>query len=132
MTKRRWKHWGGVLSVMCVTAGGMVFAAGTAYADVDLYLGNGNFSHAAWTENGDTLRVCDEKADGMGTRAYIYRPDYEESDTGTVLIKVSDPKSDGNCVAVSKDISENIEIALKVCAYRGDVVQPCVHYNYLR
>ena len=60
-------------------------------------------------------------------RGYIYVPDHDQSDTGTVLIKASDPSSDGNCVAVSKNISESAIISIKVCKYQGARVDFCDH-----
>lgn len=78
-----------------------------------------------WTENGDTLTVCDQRSDGWGTRGYIYQPTPGDPFNGTVLIKVSDPEHDGDCVAVSKNLSETISIAIKVCNYQGAKIAAC-------
>jgi hypothetical protein len=80
---------------------------------------------AVWIENGDTLRVCDHSADGHGVRGYIYLPNPRDRANGEVLIKASDPKSDGNCVTASKNLNETINIAIKVCRYQGSWVGNC-------
>ena len=92
---------------------------------IELFAKHGMENIAYWTEDGDALRVCDWSADGWGVRAYIYRPKSTDASSGEVLIKASDPKSDDNCAAASKNIPENIDIGLKVCKYRGDRVEYC-------
>ncbi|MFD6419840.1 hypothetical protein [Streptomyces sp. NPDC060194] len=97
----------------------LMFASGTAQADAAVGISDGS-GYATWTENGDTLTVCDTASDGWGVRGYIYRPYAGNPGNGDVLIKAS---SGGNgCVAVSKDIAENIAISIKVVNYKGDEI----------
>lgn len=107
----------------------MMAWAGPAYADA--YLSTNSYGgNATWTENGDTLTVCDTKADGYGVRGYIYEPYLDDFENGTVLIKGNDPSSDGNCASFAENISETIRIGMKVCQYKGDWVGYC-HYAVL-
>lgn len=104
-----------------------VIASGTASASntyVEAY-GDAYMGSADWVENGDTLVVCDERPDGWGIRGYVYQPNPGDPYNGTVLIKASDPKDDGVCAWVSKDLSETMTIALKVCAYKGARIEYC-------
>lgn len=87
---------------------------------------------AGWTENGDTLTVCDLSSDGYGVRGYIYTPNSSsDPGNGTVLIKGNDPSNDGNCATFAKDLSETSHISIKVCEYAGDVVTAC-RYTAIR
>jgi hypothetical protein len=99
--------------------------AGTAYANdatVDVLDDSG---HATWIENGDTLFVCDDAADGWGVRGYIYEPNAGDPANGTVLIKASDGKYDNECASVSVNVDESIRLSIKVCNYKGASVILC-------
>jgi hypothetical protein len=104
--------------------------AGTAYAHdqtvqlVDRWWGY-HYGYATWTENGDTLKVCDTFSDGYGVRAYVYVPYTGDEENGTVLLKVSDPSNDGNCASTTKNINETTTISLKVCEYAGATIDSC-------
>ena len=60
-------------------------------------------------------------------RGYIYDPNLNDHENGTVLIKVNDSSSDGNCASTSRNINETMVIGIKVCQYKGDWVGSC-HY----
>ena len=92
-----WMRRAGI--AFAAAAVGVVISVGSASAaDGGLFTANGS-GHAKWTENGDTLEVCDDYPDNKGVRAYIYRPNAGDPANGTVLIKGDDPKtSDGCCV----------------------------------
>lgn len=123
--KNSWVRRAGV--VVAVAAVGVVVNAGIASAANGSVSVSDNSGYASWLENGDTLTVCDSKADGWGVRGYIYRPYNADPANGTVLIKLSDPSSDGKCEAVSKNIDESIAISIKVCNYKGDSLIFCEH-----
>ena len=113
--------------MLAAAAAGVMVTAGTAYANdafVSVLDGSGN---AAWIENGDTLSVCDSKADGWGVRGYIYVPDFDGSADGAVMIKVNDPSAAGDCVSASMDLPEQINLSIKVCNYKGDSIILCNH-----
>ena len=105
-------------------------AAGTAYAHdktvelQDIWYGF-DYGYATWTENGDTLKVCDVYSDGYGIRGYVYIPNTGDEGNGTVLLKASDPSNNGSCVTTTKNISETTTIALKVCQYAGATIASC-------
>ncbi len=110
---------------------GVVVNAGIASAgDGGVYVSD-NSGYATWVENGDTLTVCDDKADGWGVRGYIYRPYAGDPANGTVLIKASDPSYNGECVSVSKNVDESVAISIKVCNYRDTNIIFC-EYARLR
>jgi hypothetical protein len=113
--------------VFAAAAMGVVLSAGIASAANGSVSVSDNSGYASWLENGDTLTVCDSKADGWGVRGYIYRPYSGDPANGTVLIKLSDPSSDGNCEAVSENIDESIAISIKVCNYKGSSIIFCEH-----
>lgn len=113
--------------VFAAAAMGLVLSAGVASAANGSVSVSDNSGYASWLENGDTLTVCDSKADGWGVRGYIYRPYSGDPANGTVLIKLSDPSSDGNCEAVSQNIDESIAISIKVCNYKGSSIIYCEH-----
>lgn len=113
--------------VFAAAAMGVVLSAGVASAANGSVSVSDNSGYASWLENGDTLTVCDSKADGWGVRGYIYRPYSGDPANGTVLIKVSDPSSDGKCEAVSENIDESIAISIKVCNYKGSSIIFCEH-----
>ena len=113
--------------VFAAAAMGVVLSAGVASAANGSVSVSDNSGYASWLENGDTLTVCDSKADGWGVRGYIYRPYSGDPANGTVLIKLSDPSSDGNCEAVSENIDESIAISIKVCNYKGSSIIFCEH-----
>jgi hypothetical protein len=72
--------------------------------------------YAEWTEDGDTLKVCDiENVGDWHARAYIYIPDAPGSGTGQVLQAVSDNSDNGSCSAYFEDIPEGVSIDMKVC-----------------
>ncbi|MFD4522712.1 hypothetical protein ACFWP7_01975 [Streptomyces sp. NPDC058470] len=108
-----------------LAAAGLLIGGGTSYADGYLYTGTYG-GYAAWTEDGDTLKVCDVSSDGYGVRGYIYTPNSSsDAGNGTVLIKGNDPSNDGSCATFAKDVSETSHISIKVCEYAGDVVTAC-------
>ena len=118
------------ITALATTATAVLLATGTAQA-ADAWVetpwpaqGHGT---ASWTENGDTLKVCDIEADGYGTRAYIYGPNQPNPANGTVLIKGNDPKSSDGCYTYSENISETTALSIKVCLYAGDFVGYCDH-----
>jgi hypothetical protein len=117
---------------LALAAAGLLIGGGTSYAaDAGVYTGTGG-GWAGWTENGDTLTVCDLDSDGYGVRGYIYTPN-SSSDTGngTVLIKGNDASNDGSCATFAKNLSETSHISIKVCEYAGDVVTAC-RYTAIR
>ncbi|NUO42519.1 MAG: hypothetical protein HOV73_08140 [Streptomyces sp.] len=114
-----------LITVLGLVAAAIFAGAGTSQAaDVVVYTTTGG-GRAGWTENGDTLTVCDISSDGYGVRGYVYTPYSDAPQNGTVLIKGNDPSNDGNCAAFPGDLSESIHISLKVCEYAGDVVTYC-------
>jgi len=116
-------------SAVVLLSAGVAQAADTRVYTQDLwgtYLGS-----ATWTENGDSMEVCDTAADGWGVRGYIYVPNAPFPEDGTVLIKGNDPSSDGKCAAFSKNISETTALSIKVCIYRGSSVTYC-EYRRIR
>ena len=127
MTRKTWQRRAG--TVLAAAAAGVVFASGTSYADDRSVYTDDQNGYAYWTENGDTLEVCDLHSDGWGVRGYVYRPKSGDPGNGTVLIKASDPKYDGYasdfCVAVSVNVDENIRLSLKVCKYKGARIANC-------
>jgi len=123
LTRGVWKRRAGV--VLAAAAAGVMVTTGTAYANdayVEVLDGSGN---AVWIENGDTLSVCDTKPDGWGVRGYIYVPDAPGSADGAVMIKASDPSADGDCVAASMNVPEQIDLSMKVCNYKGASIIFC-------
>lgn len=117
-----------ITTVLAATGTLVLLATGVAAADPLVWTWNSDTPYAGsaqWTENGDTLEVCDRAADGAGVRGYIYRPNSGDHENGTVLIKASDGNATNGCVTASKDIDENITIAMKVCLYRGSAVFNC-------
>jgi hypothetical protein len=113
--------------MLAAAAAGVMVTAGTAHAsDAGLYVLDGS-GHATWTENGDTLQVCDDEADGWGVRGYIYVPNSGDPANGTVLIKASDPKFDSECKSVSVNLDESIDLSIKVCNYQGDSIILCAY-----
>lgn len=117
-----------IATILAATCAFVMLVAGTAAADTSVYTTTSDgwyAGSATWTENGDSLQVCDERADGYGVRGYIYLPNAGDHANGTVLIKASDPSYDPNCVTVSKNISETVTIAIKVCLYKGASVGRC-------
>lgn len=124
MIKRR------IATVLTVAAGFVLLGASAAYAgdqrvEIDDYWYGYSLGHATWTENGDTLKVCDDYPDGYGVRGYIYVPYTGNEENGTVLMKASDPSNDGNCVTTTKNISETGPLYIKVCNYAGAAIGPC-------
>ena len=120
-----------VSAVLALAAAGIVAGTGTSYAgtvtpqsDGGVYTTTGG-GYASWTENGDTLSVCDIAGDGHGVRGYIYEPSSAGSSGGHVLIMGNDPESTDGCHAFYKNISETVAISLKVCEYQGTVVNDC-------
>ncbi|MEU2423354.1 hypothetical protein ABZ619_20405 [Streptomyces sp. NPDC007851] len=114
-----------LITVLGLAAAGIFAGAGTSSAaDAGVYTTTGG-GWAGWTENGDTLTVCDLSSDGYGVRGYIYTPYSSEPQNGTVLIKGNDPSNDGNCATFAQNLSETIHISIKVCEYAGDVVTYC-------
>lgn len=116
-----------ITTILAATSAFVMLVVGTATADEIVYAWNANTDYAGsalWTENGDTLSVCDRAADGGGTRGYIFQPT-DTNGNGTVLIKASDSNSTDGCVSVAKNISETISIGIKVCLYQGDWVGNC-------
>jgi hypothetical protein len=116
-----------ITTILAATSAFIMLVVGTATADELVYAWNSNTykaGSALWTENGDTLFVCDRAADGAGTRGYIFQPT-DNQGNGTVLIKASDSNSTDGCVSAAKNISETIAIAIKVCLYQGDWVGNC-------
>lgn len=119
-----------IATVIAAASALILGVAGTAYAhdktvELDEWFYNYALGDATWTENGDTLKVCDDRADGYGIRAYIYVPYTGDEGNGTVLVKVSDPSYDGSCVSTTKNISETTQISLKVCQYAGATIGEC-------
>jgi hypothetical protein len=117
-----------ITTILAATSAFVMLVVGTATADEVVYAWNPDTDYAGsayWTENGDTLEVCDLDADGAGVRGYIYQPNAGDHGNGTVLIKASDGNSTDGCVSVAKNISETITIAIKVCLYQGDWVGNC-------
>lgn len=111
--------------MLAATAASVMFVSGTASAS-DTSLSTPDHAGAAsWTENGDTLRICDNDPDGWGVRAYVYRPNAADPWNGTVLIKGNDPKFDNDCTAVSEDVDEYIRLSIKVCLYKGASIKNC-------
>jgi hypothetical protein len=111
--------------VLATAAAGVLLISGTAFANdaaVDV-LDNSGF--ATWTENGDTLRVCDTEPDGWGVRGYIYRPDSGDPENGTVLIKASDGQYDTDCASAAMNVDESIRLSIKVCNYKGASIVLC-------
>ena len=121
MMKRR------IGTVVAAAAGLVLLGTTAAYADTTVYSVNNGYDRgrATWTENGDTLMVCDLLPDGWGARGYIYLPNAGDHENGTVLIKASDGNATDGCVSVSKNISETVTIGIKVCTYAGSVVDNC-------
>lgn len=126
LTKSTWKR--SAATVLAATAASVLMVSGTAHAnDIGIYVGNRS-GWASWTENGDSLQVCDDRPDGWGVRGYIYEPNgRNDPGNGTVRLKASDPKSDGNCVAVSVDVNERITLSIKVCNYKGASIANCAY-----
>ncbi|MCG8925035.1 hypothetical protein [Lentzea sp. CC55] len=118
------------ITALAMTATAVLLATGTAQA-ADAYVSTAapaeGHGSAYWAENGDTLTVCDNEADGWGTRAYIYVPNQPNPANGTVLIKGNDPKSADGCYAYSENISETTALSIKVCLYSGATVDYCDH-----
>ena len=114
-------------AAFAVAAVGVVLNAGIASAGDGVVWVSDSSGWATWTENGDSLQVCDMKGDGWGVRGYIYRPYTGDPANGTVLIKASDPSYDEQCVAVSKNVDESVAISIKVCNYKGDSIIFCEH-----
>ncbi|MEH0548900.1 hypothetical protein QA802_39310 [Streptomyces sp. B21-105] len=57
---------------LALGSAGLLIGGGTPYAaDAGAYTGTRG-GWAGWTENGDTLTVCDLSSDGHGVRGYIY------------------------------------------------------------
>jgi hypothetical protein len=111
--------------VLATAAAGVLLISGTAYAsDAYVYVLDDS-GWASWTENGDTLRVCDAEPDGWGVRGYIYRPNSGDPENGTVLIKASDGQYDNDCASVSVNVDESIRLSIKVCNYKGDSIVLC-------
>jgi hypothetical protein len=126
---RHMKHK--LITVLGLVAAGVLASSGTSQAaDSGVYTATGG-GWAGWTENGDTLTVCDLSADGYGVRGYIYTPYSSNPENGTVLIKGNDPSDDGNCATFAKNLSETAHISIKVCEYAGDVVKYC-EYTAIR
>lgn len=123
--KRHLKHK--LITMIGLVAAGVLASSGTAQAaDAGLYTATGG-GWAGWTENGDTMTVCDLSSDGYGVRGYIYTPYSGNPGNGTVLIKGNDPSNDGNCATFAKNLSESAPISIKVCQYAGDVVRDCAY-----
>ncbi|WKK26295.1 hypothetical protein QZH56_12270 [Streptomyces olivoreticuli] len=81
--------------------------------------------HASWDDGARKLTVCDDKADGWGTRAYVYRPNSGDPGNGTVLLKVNDPNASGPCQHGYLASNPGGHISLKVCSYQGARVEDC-------
>jgi hypothetical protein len=116
------------ITALTMAATAALLATGTAQAaDTSVYTSwpAEGYGSAHWAENGDTLTVCDNAADGWGTRAYIYVPNQPNPANGTVLIKGNDPKSSDGCYAYSENISETTALSIKVCLYKGSTVDFC-------
>lgn len=123
LTTSTWNRRAG--TVLAAAAAGVLLVSGTAYAsDTSVSVADGS-GWASWTENGDSLRVCDTEPDGWGVRGYIYRPNSGDPANGTVLMKASDPKYDDDCVAVSVNVDETIRLSIKVCNYKDSSVTLC-------
>ncbi|MEV6505406.1 hypothetical protein [Streptomyces sp. NPDC051642] len=116
-----------LITVLGLVAAGIFAGAGTSSADDAGVLTTTGNGYAAWTENGDTLTVCDLYGDGYGVRGYIYTPYASAPQNGTVLIKGNDKSADGNCASYAANLSETIHISIKVCEYAGDVVTYCAY-----
>lgn len=69
---------------------------------------------ARWIEDGDTVRVCDIKADGKAAVATLTR-----SSDDAELIKVYTTDGYGTCVSKSKNVSESINLWLSVGLKKG-------------
>lgn len=116
------------ITTLALAGTAALFASGNAQAAdtvVDTPPPVYQYGSAGWTENGDTLTVCDNVGDGWGTRGYIYVPDQPNPANGTVLIKGDDPKVSDGCHSFSKNISETTALSIKVCLYHGDTVDFC-------
>lgn len=122
---RKW--WRRISATFAAAAAVVLVSAGTAHAaSWDVFVETFDSSGLAyWTENGDTLDVCDIRADGFGVRGYIYLPNASDPANGTVLFKGNDPSSAGDCTSFTKNIAENIPLGIKVCNYRGSDVVDC-------
>lgn len=121
MMKRR------ITTVFAAAAGFVLLSAGAAYAHDQLVTSWNNGyerGYAKWTENGDSLLVCDEMADGWGIRGYIFKPT-DIYGNGTVILKVNDSNSTDGCVSVSKNVDETTPLGIKVCTYAGSEVSNC-------
>jgi hypothetical protein len=121
-----WKRRVGI--VFAAAAAGVLLTAGTAHANATVWVLDSS-GFANWTENGDTLTVCDQSPDGWGVRGYIYRPYVGDVGNGTVLMKASDPQYDVDCAYVSVDIPESVSIYIKVCNYKGASIIYCQWTN---
>lgn len=123
--KRRMTHK--LITVAGLVAAGVLASTGTSQAaDAGVYTTTGG-GWAGWTENGDTMTVCDISSDGYGVRGYIYTPYAGDPANGTVLIKGNDASNDGNCATFAENLSETRSISIKVCQYAGDVVKSCAY-----
>ncbi|MCG8925036.1 hypothetical protein [Lentzea sp. CC55] len=112
---------------VAAAAAALLVSAGVASAGDGGVSVADNSGYADWIENGDTLTVCDQRADGWGVRGYIYRPYAGDPANGTVLIKASDPSYNGECVSVSENIDESVAISIKVCNYKDSSIIYCQH-----
>lgn len=117
-----------IITVLAMASTTVLLAAGAAHAaDTWVYTASPAEYHgyASWTEDGDTLTVCDKNADGWGTRGYIYVPNQPNPANGTVLIKGNDPNATDGCYSYSENISETTALSIKVCLYSGALVGYC-------
>ncbi|MFE6691869.1 hypothetical protein ACFVFQ_36045 [Streptomyces sp. NPDC057743] len=104
---------------------GLVGMAQTATAnDLTVYT-HDNSGHAKWFEAKHEIGVCDDKADGWGTRGYIYRPKHGDPGNGTVLLKVNDPSAKGHCGWGRLPQSPAGHLNIKVCSYKGAKIEDC-------
>ncbi|WP_329174656.1 hypothetical protein [Streptomyces sp. NBC_01477] len=116
------------IALLGLVAAGMYVSSGTSWS-YDAKTWTDDFSgYAYWTENGDSMQVCDDAADGYGVRGYIYTPNVSDPINGTVLFKGDDPSSNGTCETYSKDINETGHIGIKVCNYSGATVIRCGYH----
>ncbi len=110
-----------IAAVPAAAALGLMVATGPAYAGTNteawLVTGGYNVGSVHWTADGDSLLVCDLRANGESVWGGV-----EHYETGAVFDSLYNNAGSGQCPGLTVNLTEGTYIKLKVCsAYGGNV-----------
>ena len=118
-------------STALLLGAGSVFPQSASAADGDInvahWAGPNIDAAAGFRSYGDELGACDERADGYGAWAGLYK---NVSNGRGDFIKSAYAGGDGNCGTNTKNVAEGTVVWIKICLRKGGVNYDCKWSDY--